>query len=570
MEASVILPESGKRNILVTSALPYVNNVPHLGNIIGSVLSADVFARYCRARGVNTLFVGGTDEYGASTEARALKEGCTCQELCDRYHVIHADIYSWFQISFDIFGRTTTELHTEITHKIVHKLDENGFLSERKTLQLYCEEPDHNRFLSDRFVEGECPKCAFPDARGDQCDHCGRLLDTLDLKSPRCKIDGMTPTRKEASHLYFGLDKLQDEVGSFVRKATAASSWSSNSEAITSAALMEGLTAMSITRYLQWGTAVPLPNHEGKILYPWFDACIGYVSITANYTDQWKKWWQNPDQVQLYQFLGKDNVPFHSVVFPATQIGTRENWTTLHYLSATEYLTYEGEKFSKSRNVGVFGDSAQATGVDPDVWRFFLLRHRPEDGDEDFDWESFAEDHTEELVKNLGGFVSTVMEYMCLLYDGTVPDGSEYDEASFGQFQDHVNELLRRYNEELGHARLRSGIGTVLAISRLATEYLLRGVDRSSFAAVIRIAVNIVWLLAAVVAPYMPSTARRIQQQLGVDSDRLQIPDRWNPNSIKPGHRIGEPVRLFNTINPEKVCEWRRKFGSKCEVDNST
>jgi len=449
-------------------------------------------------------------------------------------------------------------------------------LTEQRAPQLYCKEPKHNAFLSDRFVEGECPRCAYPDARGDQCDSCGHLLDTLDLKNPRCKIDGTTPTRKKASHIFFELDKLQNEVETFVREAIDAGQWSRSSEDINLACLKEGLKAMNITRDLQWGTPVPLPNYESKILYPWFDACIGYVSITADYTDQWEKWWRNPEHVQLYQFLGKDNVVFHSIIFPATQIGTGEIWTKVHHLSATDYLTYEGEKFSKSRGVGVFGDSAQATGIESDVWRFFLLRRRPENGDTEFNWESFIDDNNNELVDNVGNFVHRVLEFVRSEYNGTVPDGSQYHDVSLRDFQNDIDQLLSRYNGELESVRLRSGIAIVLSISKRGSRFLDTINSNPSndgptkCAAVISLAVNLVRLLAAVIAPYMPDTAMRINRQLGVDANEQRIPDRWSPDSIKIGHKLGEPVHLFWAINAEKAHEWRREFGSKCNVDIST
>lgn len=320
--------------------------------VIGSVLSGDVFARYCRGRGINTLYIGGrlltlsrtkrqrpnlasllgTDEYGTTTEAKALSEKCTPQELCDKYHAIHAEIYRWFSISFDIFGRTTTQRQTDITQDIFLKLNQNGFLKERVTTQLYCQE--HHSFLADRFVEGECPSCGYADARGDQCDLCGKLLDTLELKNPRCKIDGSTPITRDTEHVFLELDKLQSEIETFFQESSENGAWSSNGKHITSAWLKEGLQPRSITRDMKWGTKVPLPGYEEKVIYSWFDACIGYVSITAQYTDQWEKWWRNPD-VQLYQFIGKDNVVYHSVIFPGSQIGTGENWTKLHHLATT-------------------------------------------------------------------------------------------------------------------------------------------------------------------------------------------------------------------------------------------
>lgn len=324
-----ILPIEGKRNILITSALPYVNNVPHLGNIIGSVLSADVFSRYCKARGLPTLFVCGTDEYGTATETKAIEEKCTPQELCDKYHKLHAEVYEWFNIGFDIFGRTPTHQQTDIAQDIFTKLYKNGYLEERTTTQPYCEE--HQSFLADRFVEGECPLCGYNDARGDQyvscfgavpedflgvimlsvlviwaqlmihcrCDKCGHLLDPLDLKNPRCKLDGATPVARETKHVFLLLDKLQKQTEEWSKKSSADGAWSANGTHITEAWLAEGLRPRGITRDLKWGTAIPLPDYENKVLYVWFDACIGYVSITANYTKDWEKWWRNPENVSL-------------------------------------------------------------------------------------------------------------------------------------------------------------------------------------------------------------------------------------------------------------------------------
>nr|POE71373.1 methionine--trna ligase, cytoplasmic [Quercus suber] len=562
-----ILPAPGKRNILVTSALPYVNNVPHLGNIIGSVLSADVFARYCRGRGVRTLYIGGTDEYGTTTEVRALEEGCTPRDLCDKYHNVHAEIYKWFNISFDIFGRTTTKLQTEITQQIFTKLNQNGFLKERMTTQLYCE--NHHSFLADRFVEGECPSCGYPDARGDQCDLCGRLLDSLDLKNPRCKVDGATPVNRDTKHTFLELDKLQPAVDKFYREATQDGRWSSNSKAITAAWLKDGLLPRSITRDMKWGTPVPLPGYEEKVIYSWFDACIGYVSITAQYTDQWEQWWRNPEEVQLNQFIGKDNVVYHSVIFPASQIGTKEPWTMLHHLSTTDYLTYEGGKFSKSRGIGVFGDAARETGVPADVWRFYLLAHRPETGDAEFTWDSFVSSNNSVLLNNLGNFVSRVVKFVnSRHYDNIVPEWEAYQDPVFESWKEEINFMLQQYIRELDTVKIRAGLATVLRISQQGNAFLqsnrldssLREKDALKCAAVIGLSINLFHLLASIIAPYMPDVAKSINMQLRADP--LPILDSWSALSIQPGHEIGNATHLFTRINPQKAQEWREMFGS--------
>lgn len=305
-----ILPVKGKKNVLITSALPYVNNVPHLGNVVGSVLSADVYSRFSKLRDRPTLYICGTDEYGTATETKALETGQTPQELCDEFHVKHKEIYEWFEIGFDYFGRTSTKKQTEIVQDIFLKLHENDFLEERTTKQPYCEK--HDSFLADRFVEGTCPKCNYDDARGDQCDKCGSLLDPFELVNPRCKVDGATPVPRDTTHVFIRLEKLESDIDKWFQNAHKKYGWPQNGVSITQSWLTKGLESRSITRDLKWGVPVPLPGYEKKVIYVWFDACIGYPSITANYTDEWEQWWKNPDDVTLYQFMGKDNVPFHT------------------------------------------------------------------------------------------------------------------------------------------------------------------------------------------------------------------------------------------------------------------
>ncbi|KDD74782.1 class I (M) tRNA synthetase, partial [Helicosporidium sp. ATCC 50920] len=290
----VPLPIPGKRNVLITSALPYVNNVPHLGNIIGCVLSADVFARYCRARQYNSIFVCGTDEYGTATETKALEEGVSCQEICDKYHELHKGIYEWFDISFDKFGRTPTSAQTDIAQSIFHDLRERGLLHERSTEQLFS--VALNKFLADRYVCGTCPKCGYEDARGDQCDACGGLLNPTELLRPRCKMSGTTPELRETTHLYLDLPALSKKLTDYHSEAAGAGGWSQNCQQVTAAWMAQGLKERCITRDLKWGTPVPMKGYEDKVFYVWYDAPIGYVSITANLTPEWERWWKNPDE----------------------------------------------------------------------------------------------------------------------------------------------------------------------------------------------------------------------------------------------------------------------------------
>lgn len=569
--SSNIVPKDNERNILISSALPYVNNVPHLGNIIGSVLSADIYARYAKNRNYNTLFVCGTDEYGTATETKALEDGVTPKELCDKFHAIHKDVYDWFNIGFDYFGRTTTELQTEIAQEMFMRLYNNDYLEEKTVEQLYCDE--HHSFLADRFVEGTCPICKYEDARGDQCDKCGNLLDPLQLINPRCKVDNATPIVRQSTHIYIKLGDLEEELKVWIEESSSKGAWSKNARTITNSWTKRGLESRCITRDLKWGTPVPLKNYEEKVLYVWFDATIGYVSITANYfkdknLDDWKKWWKNPENVDLYQFMGKDNVPFHTVVFPATQIGTRDNWTKLHHLSTTEYLQYEGGKFSKSRGVGVFGNNAKETGVSPSVWRYYLASVRPETSDSHFSWDEFVTKNNSELLANLGNFVNRLVKFAVAKYNGVIPKFDPSKIPNYEKFVTEVNELLKNYIENMEAVNLRRGLEIAMAISSRGNQFLQDNkLDNSLYDnqpdvsdAVVAVGLNLIYLVSAIISPYMPETRDQIDQMLNAPA--LSITDKFML-VLEAGHNIGKAQYLFKRIDEKKVEEWRSLYGGQ-------
>ncbi|KAJ3302582.1 putative methionine--tRNA ligase, cytoplasmic protein rar1 [Kappamyces sp. JEL0829] len=563
-----VLPVANEKNILVTSALPYCNNVPHLGNIIGCVLSADVYARFSRLRGVNTLYICGTDEYGTATETKAIEEGVSCQELCDKYNALHKQTYDWFQIDFDYFGRTTTPQQTTITQDIYNHLDEHGHVFEDTVTQLYCEK--HNSFLADRFVEGTCPLCQYNDARGDQCDKCGKLLNATDLINPHCKLDGAKPIFRNSKHLFLNLTEHQPVLDAWFKKTSQEGSWSSNSESITASWLKEGLKPRCITRDLKWGTQVPKPGFEDKVFYVWFDAPIGYLSITANYTPDWEQWWKNPDNVKLYQFIGKDNVPFHTVIFPSTLLGTKEPWTLLHHLSTTEYLQYESGKFSKSRGVGVFGNNVMDSGIPVEVWRYYLLSNRPETSDSQFTWNGFAAANNSELLANLGNFINRIVKFTIAKYDGVVPK-IHAGEAEKSLVKD-VETLLHSYVSYLENVKIRHALRVMMEISARGNLYLQDNkIDNSLFSnqrercdTVVGSALNLCYLISALVYPYMPSTSASILRQLNLPQRR--ITDTWSGNDIGPGHKIGAAEYLFKTIDDKKVELCRKQYSSQGAV----
>ena len=535
--------------------------------------------RYNKARARPTLYVCGTDEYGTATETKALEEKVTPEELCAKYNKIHADVYEWFEIAFDIFGRTPTKHHTDIAQDVFLKLYKYNLLTEKTNEQPYCD--THHSFLADRFVEGECPICHYEDARGDQCDKCGNLLDPLNLINPRCKVDGATPVVRETTHIHLRLEELQPRIEEWTTSSIEKGAWSRNAKIITESWLKTGLKDRGITRDLKWGVPVPLPGFEKKVLYVWFEACIGYPSITANYTSEWKQWWFNPKEVQLYQFLGKDNVPFHSVIFPGCQLGSGDDWTMLHHLSATEYLNYENGKFSKSRGIGVFGNNAKETGIPPDVWRYYLLKNRPESGDTQFEWASFIESNNSELLAKLGNFVNRVVKLVNSpkAYSGTIP---QFDPlklpSSFEEPLSEVTTLLKQYLSEMEAVKLRSGLLTAMKVAEAGNGLIqshrldnaLIANDPSLASAVVGTVVNLIHLCSAIFEPYLPATCRSIRKQL--NAPFLNIPSEediehgWKPIYLEVGHKIGKAEYLFTMIDPKKAEEWREMFGGSQEA----
>ncbi|KAM9953134.1 hypothetical protein ACTFIW_006480 [Dictyostelium discoideum] len=559
------LPKDGERNILITSALPYVNNVPHLGNIIGCVLSADVYARYCRLKNYNCIYICGTDEYGTATETKALAEGCTPKEICDKYHEIHKEIYEWFNISFDKFGRTSTNSQTEIAQDIFNKIKDNGYTLTQEIEQLYCEQTC-KMFLADRFVEGTCPHCKFEDARGDQCDGCSKLLNPTELINPRCKVCSKPPVIKSTKHIFIDLPQLQQQVDQFVEANSKGGNWSENSIAITNTWVKGELKPRCITRDLKWGTPVPMEEFKDKVFYVWFDAPIGYISITAEYTNEWEKWWKNPENVKLVQFMGKDNVPFHTVIFPASLIGSKDNYTLLNNLSTTEFLNYETGKFSKSRNTGVFGDGAKSTGIPSEVWRFYLLNNRPESSDSIFSWDDFNFKNNE-LLNNFGNLVNRVLKMLNTnaVFNGVVPKIGELNELDKKLVQE-VDEHLVQYFQRLEEISLKEGLKIAMSISKLGNTYMqdnkpwdLSGKDNERCGQVLAILINLIKLLSTLLEPYIPSLTDKVHQQLNVEPTKYST--HFDINAIPAGHEISKEILpLVKKIEADDLKKWRTKF----------
>jgi len=558
---------------LITSALPYVNNVPHLGNLI-QVLSADAFSRFCRLSGFESLYVCGTDEYGTATENKAAEEGVSPKELCGRYHAIHADIYDWFNIKFDKFGRTSTPIQTEVVQDIFNKLDKAGFINERTIEQFFCAKCE--RFLADRYIRGVCPVCGSEEARGDQCEACGKLLDPTDLKQPQCSACSNTPSLQKTNHLYIDLPGIKEKLENWIKDASVKGFWAHNAIQMTGAWIRDGLKERAITRDLKWGIPVPKAGYENKVFYVWFDAPIGYISITGLLGEEkgdWRKftdyWWKNPDEVDLFQFIGKDNIPFHTVIFPSSQLGSGDKWTMLHHMSSTEYLNYENGKFSKSRGVGVFGTDAMETGIPSDVWRFYIFYNRPEKSDAMFTWNDFQEKVNGELIGNLGNLVNRTLSFVTRYYDGKIPESAA--EAD-GSFWEEAGKREKSITEKLDKAELRDAFREIFELSSYANKYFqdaepwkLRNENPEKAKAVIRDLTYIVRDLSVLIEPYIPNAASRIASFLGLKhGENLFWKDTGKPEGIGDV-RITSEV-LFAKLEDEQVAALRDKYsGSQKE-----
>ncbi len=550
----------GMKKRLITSALPYVNNIPHLGNLT-QVLSADVFARFCRSKGYETLYICGTDEYGTATETRALKEGVSPRELCDRYHAIHRDIYKWFEIDFDHFGRTSTPLQTEIVQDIFRKVDEAGYINEHEVEQLYC--PTCHRFLADRFVEGICPNCGHDGARGDQCDNCQTLLDPTELIEPRCGVCGTTPEIKRTRHLYIDLPKALPLLEAWMEKASVDGFWANNAIQMTRSWIRDGLKERCITRDLEWGIPVPRKGYEHKVFYVWFDAPIGYISITANITDAWRSWWHDPEHVELFQFIGKDNIPFHTVIFPSCLLATGEQWTMLHHMSSTEYLNYEGGKFSKSLGIGIFGNDVQDTGIPADVWRFYVYLNRPEKSDVTFSWKDLQEKVNGELIGNLSNLVNRTLTFVRRFYPEGELFASDIDSGLWGE----VREREARIDALLERAEEREGLRQILALSSLGNKafqdgepWKLRTTDPERAKSLLKTLVYLIRDLGIMVEPYMPATSRSILGFLGADGAR------WTDLGRGEGiSSVGEVHLLFEKLEDDQINTLRARYSGSQE-----
>ena len=554
------------KKYLITSALPYVNGELHLGHLIGCYLPSDVYARFCRAMGRDVLYVCGADEHGTTAVVGAAKESLPIIDYNNKYYEKHLRAMHDFNLSFDLYGRTHTEKQEKLIHELFSRLDEQGLIEERETIQPFS--VDDNMFLADRQLVGTCPKCGFDGARGDQCDKCSATYEATELLNPRSTISGsdrieMRPTK----NLFFLASKMENIWREWL--AEHAPKWSKTASAIARGWANEGLRDTSITRDLSWGISVNKPGYENKVFYVWFDAPWGYVSISQAANENWAQWWHGGDDVHYAQFMGKDNVKFHAVFFPEQQLAMNDNWKTVDMLKAMNFLNFEGGKFSKSQKRGIFLDSA-IEEAPADAWRYALLASAPETDDTDFTIARFADIVNKDLNGMLGNFVSRVCKLTAKNFGTNVPAAGEWDT----ELESQINEKLSELTSALDACEFRNAIAALRGLYAIGNEYmtkmepwaLVKSGDMAGAGDALNKCFQLIDLYARVSAPFIPGTAEKMQNVFVTQND-LSWPEKF-VSRIADGAEFVVPENLFNRIDDETVAKLTEKYTPKVE-DNS-
>jgi len=543
--------------VLVTSAWPYINVTPHLGNLVGSVLSADVVARYYRLKGDDVLMISGSDTHGTPIEVEAIKEGITPKELTDRNHAKVAALFQKWDASFDNYTSTESPVHRKFVQDHLMKIYKNGYIFKQETQMLYCERDQ--RFLPDRFVEGKCPYCGYERARGDQCDKCGRLLEGT-LVDSHCIICGTTPTSKATMHWYIDLSKFSHELATYIKNNKQMSS---NAKNFSLNWIKEGLKPRAVTRDVEWGIPAPFPGAEGKTIYVWVDAVLGYVSATIEHCERlgkpekWREFWFNKNARTLY-FVGKDNIPFHTIILPALLLASGEDYNLPWDVSATEFLQFRGEKASKSRKIGIWIDEALEM-FPVDYWRFFLIATRPEAKDTDFSWEFFVSKINADLNDTFGNFIHRTLTFINSKFKGEIPPPTKI-EAEDELVLKAMQQKLESISQEIEVSKLQSAVNILISLSRVGNQYLndkepwkLLKTDPEKAGTIFYIAAQIVKALAIGSAPFIPTTAEQLWRTLNLQGSVHKT--RWTDalTPLQATHKISATKPLFNKIDADET-----------------
>ena len=563
--------------ILITSALPYINGVKHLGNLAGSMLPADVYARFMRLSGHDVLAICATDEHGTPAELAAAAAGQDVRAYCDEQHEIQRSIGEQFALSWDYFGRTSSKQNAELTQHFAEVLEANGLIAEVVEQQVYS--IDDERFLPDRYVEGTCPNCGFEKARGDQCDNCGKLLDPIELIEPYSAVSGSKNLEvRDTRHLQLKQTAMEARIRAWV---DAADGWPQFAKSIAYKWLDEGLRDRTITRDLKWGVPVtkdgkPREGFEDKVFYVWFDAPIGYISATREWAEKsggdWESWWRTDkgaDDVRYVQFMGKDNVAFHTVSFPATLLGSEEPWKTVDALKAFNWLTWYGGKFSTSNKRGVFMDQALEL-LPADYWRWYLTAYGPEGSDAQFTWDHFQSSVNTDLANVLGNMVNRVLKFATSRFDGVVPDGGdagEHEAWLAGEVETRLSAIASHYEA----MEFRKAAAETRALWAAGNDYLTRAepwahfkTDKDKAALGVRTGINLIALAAIVAQPVIPAAAKTVLDAIGVPEDRRSWPTGSGAvllDALPRGLPFSVPDVLFAKIEDDQVAEWSERFG---------
>lgn len=563
---------------LITSALPYINGVKHLGNLAGSMLPADVHARFRRLQGHEVMFVCATDEHGTPAELGAEEAGQHVRDYCDAWHGVQRAACEGFSLSFDWFGRSSSPQNRALTQAFAEALEANGLIEERVTQQIFS--IDDNRFLPDRYVEGTCPVCGFADARGDQCDNCGSLLDPVQLGNPRSKISGSYNLEvRDTAHLFLRQPLMEDRIRAWVEAATE---WPHLARSIAFKWLDEGLQDRSITRDLSWGVPVtkngaPRPGFENKVFYVWFDAPIEYIGATQEWAEatggDWARWWRTDkgaDDVTYVQFMGKDNVAFHTVSFPVTILGSGEPWKLVDRLKAFNWVTWYGDKFSTSNRRGVFMDAALEI-LPADCWRWHLMANAPESSDSAFTLQGLQATVNADLGNVLGNFVNRITKFCVSKYGGAAPEGGAPGPLEAELFA-AVDERLAAITAAHEAMEFRRAAAETRALWVAGNEYLTKAApwtaiktDPAAAAVGVRTGLALAALFGRVAEPFLPTTSARIAAAFAPDV----LAPGWptGPASqllagVAPGAPVISPDILFSRIEDAQVAVWAERFGA--------
>jgi methionyl-tRNA synthetase len=591
--------------VLVAVAWPYANAEIHVGNLTGAYLPADIFARFQRMMGRQVLMVSGSDSHGTPITVRADAEESTPLDVYQRFHAGFIDLFQQLGLHYDLFTSTHTENHFEVAQKMFLALKENGFLYPATELQWYA--PSLGRFLPDRYVEGTCYICGYTSARSDQCDQCGSLLDPAKLVEPRSRIDNSTPELRETEHYYLDLGKLQPEVADFLRQRQ--SYWRPNVLRQSLGQMEgEGLRGRPITRDLDWGIPVPLDGWKGKCLYVWFEAVIGYLSASVEWgklrgePDAWRTWWKKDQAPRAFYFIGKDNIPFHAIIWPAELLGVGTRFDELleseppakmvlpYDVPANEFMNMEGQKISGSRNWGVWGRDFLSR-YDPDPLRYYLTVNMPETKDTDWDWEDFFRRNNDELVATWGNLANRVLSFTYKHWEGVVPDPGELtrmDKDLLAAVEGGFETVAR----ELDAVRLRSALGEAMKLASEVNRYLDQTApwtaiktDRAAAARSIYTALRAIDSLKILLAPFLPFTSQKLHNFFGYEGQLFgdqyteTITDtvgehlalrynpenavgRWEPSRLEPGRQLNQPSPLFKKLDASIVAEERARLGT--------